>query len=52
MRMMKPQTQTGKVLAKVVATAATSTLKKILKMKKILQRLTSPADIAETLALC
>jgi hypothetical protein len=52
MRMMKPQTQTGKVLAKMVATAAASTLKKILNMKKILQRLTSPADIAETLALC
>jgi hypothetical protein len=36
----------------MVATAAASTLKKILNMKKILQRLTSPADIAETLALC
>jgi hypothetical protein len=54
MRMMKAQTQTGKVLAKMVATAvaAAATLKKIPNMRKVLQRLTSPAEIAETLALC
>jgi hypothetical protein len=52
MRMMKAQTQTGKVLAKMVATAATATLKKILNMRKVLQRLTSSAEIAKTLALC
>jgi hypothetical protein len=51
MRVMKPQTQTGKVLAKMVATTAVVAATKILNMKKILQRLTSPADIAETLAL-
>jgi hypothetical protein len=52
MRMMKAQTQTGKVLAKMVVTAATATLKKILNMRKVLQRLTSSAEIAKTLALC
>jgi hypothetical protein len=54
MMMMKPQTQTGKVLAKMMATAAAAaaTLKETLNMKNILQRLTLPADIAETLALC
>jgi hypothetical protein len=54
MRMMKAQTQTGKVLAKMVVTtvAVAATLKKILNMKKILQRFTSPAEIVETLALC
>jgi hypothetical protein len=54
MRMMTTQTHTGKVLAKMVATTAAvaATLKKILNMKKILQRLTSPTEIAETLALC
>jgi hypothetical protein len=36
----------------VTAAAAAATLKKILNMKKILRRLTSPADIAETFALC
>jgi hypothetical protein len=45
---MKPPTQTGKVLV----TAAAATLKKILNTKKILRRLTSPVDIAETLAPC
>jgi hypothetical protein len=54
MMMMKPQTQTGKVLAKMMATtaAAAATLKETLNMKNILRRLTLPADIAETLALC
>jgi hypothetical protein len=54
MRMMKAQTQTGTILAKMMATAAAvaATLKKILNMRKVLQRLTSPAEIAETLALC
>jgi hypothetical protein len=32
--------------------AAAATLKKTLNVKKILRRLTLPADIAETLALC
>jgi hypothetical protein len=32
--------------------AAAATLTKILNMKKILRSLTSPADIAETFALC
>jgi hypothetical protein len=50
MKMMRPQTQTGKVLA--TAAAAVVTLKKILNTKKILRRLTSPVDIAETLAPC
>jgi hypothetical protein len=51
MRMMKAQTRTGKVLAKMVATVATAAamLKKILNMRKVLQRLTS---LAEILALC
>jgi hypothetical protein len=48
MMKMKPPTQTGKVLA----TAAAATLKKILNTKKILRRLTSQVDIAETLAPC
>jgi hypothetical protein len=54
MRMMKAQTQMGKILSKMVAIAAAvaATLKKILNMRKVLQRLTSPAKIAETLALC
>jgi hypothetical protein len=34
------------------AAAAAAMLKKILNMRKVLQRLTSPADIAKTLALC
>jgi hypothetical protein len=52
--MMKAQTQMGKILSKMVAIAAAvaATLKKILNMRKVLQRLTSPAKIAETLALC
>jgi hypothetical protein len=52
--MMKALTQTGKILAKMVVTASivAATLKKILNMKKVLQKLTSPAEIAETLALC
>jgi hypothetical protein len=50
MKMMRPQTRTGKVLATAVAAAVT--LKKILDMKKILRRLTSPDDISETFALC
>jgi hypothetical protein len=51
--MMKPQTHTGKVLAKMMMTAAAAaaTLKKTLNVKKILRRLTLPADIAETFAL-
>jgi hypothetical protein len=54
MRMMKALTQTGRILAKMVATAAAvaATLKKILNMRKVPQRLTSPAEIAKTLALC
>jgi hypothetical protein len=54
MRMMKALTQTGRILEKMVATTAVvaATLKKILNMRKVLQRLTSPAEIAETLSLC
>jgi hypothetical protein len=54
MRVMKALTQTGEILAIMVATAAAVAvmLKKILIMRKIPQRLTSPAEIAETLALC
>jgi hypothetical protein len=44
-KMMKLQTRTGKVLATVAVVVAT--LKTILNMKKVPQRLTSPADIAE-----
>jgi hypothetical protein len=50
MKMMKPQTRAWKIQA--TAAAAAATLKKILNMKKILRRLTSRADIAETFALC
>jgi hypothetical protein len=54
MRVMKALTQTGEILAIMVATAVAVAvmLKKILIMRKIPQRLTSPAEIAETLALC
>jgi hypothetical protein len=54
MRMMKALTQTGKILAKMVVTASivAATLKKILNMKKVVQKLTSPAEIAEILDLC
>jgi hypothetical protein len=54
MRMMKIQTLKEKVLAKTVVTAAiaTATLKKVLNKRKVLQRLISPAEISETLALC
>jgi hypothetical protein len=50
MKMMRPQTRTGKVLATAVAAAVT--LKKILNTKKILRRSISSTDIAKTLALC
>jgi hypothetical protein len=50
MKMIKPQTRMGKVLA--IASTVAATLKRILNMKKIPRRLTSPADIAETFALC
>jgi hypothetical protein len=54
MRVMKALTQIGEILAIMVATAAAVAvmLKKILIKRKIPQRLTSPAEIAETLALC
>jgi hypothetical protein len=54
MRVMRALTQTGEIMAIMVATAAAvaATLKIILIMRKIPQRLTSPTEIAETLALC
>jgi hypothetical protein len=53
MRVMRALTQTGEIMAIMVATAAAvaATLKIILIMRKIPQRLTSLAEIAETLAL-
>jgi hypothetical protein len=50
MRMMRTLTQTGEILAIMVATAVAvaATLKRV---EKILRRLISPAKIAEKLAL-
>jgi hypothetical protein len=44
----------GRILAKTVATTAVvaATMKKILNMRKVPQRLTSLAETAEALALC
>jgi hypothetical protein len=54
MMMIRALTRTRKILAKtMVAAAAVATmLTKILNMRKVPQRLTSLAEIAETLALC
>jgi hypothetical protein len=50
MKMMKLQTRTGKVLATTATVAAM--LKTILNMRKVPQRLTSLADIADRLVVC
>jgi hypothetical protein len=54
MMMMRALTQMGRILAKTVATTAVvaATMKKILNMRKVPQRLTSLAETAEALALC
>jgi hypothetical protein len=54
MMMMRALTQMGRILAKTVATTAVvaATIKKILNMRKVPQRLTSLAETAEALALC
>jgi hypothetical protein len=54
MMIMRALTQTGRILAKtvVIGAAVATMLTKILNMRKVPQRLTSPVEITETLSLC